>query len=108
MSQVIDSNIRHRPVSVPSGRCPLGDQAFLVFQRGIKLLIDSGDVPSGYGASAEELGDDGFDDHQQITVGILAQSYAIELPSSVWAPRMRLWAQGLYVLDTILSMTRTG
>lgn len=103
--QIIDSNIRHDAVPVPASNCPLSAEELSMFKEGLRLLHEDNAIPNGYGATEEELGFDGFDEHEEIIIGMRRQAYAIRLPEGIWAPRMRLWAQGLYVLDRILSLT---
>ncbi|KAF5309236.1 hypothetical protein D9619_012711 [Psilocybe cf. subviscida] len=78
--QIIDSNIRYDAVPVPSSDCPLTTDGFTLFQRGLQALKEGGDVPNGYGATEEELGDNGFDEHEDIVIGIQHQAFAIQLP----------------------------
>ena len=101
--QVIDSNICHAAASVPEAECPLSPVAFSVFNDGLKLVVNAGDIPAGYGARTEELGSDGWDEYEHIVIGSSGRTYPIELPTRIWAPRMRLWAQALYVLNSIQS-----
>lgn len=105
MRQTIDSNIRHEAVPVPSGSCPLNEHALLLFENGLQLLSASGELPSGYGATPEELGRDGFIEQEEIVIGIQRRGYAMQLPQQIWKARMEGWARGLYVLQTILSTT---
>ena len=96
-------NIRHEAVPVPSGSCPFDQQQLLLFERGLKMLTDSGDLPSGYGVTQDELGDGGFDEQEEIKIGLRRKGQLIELPSGIWKPRTDLWAQGLFAMNTILA-----
>lgn len=89
---------------MPAAECPLDQDTFGVFINGLKLIRDAGDIPSGYGVLPEELGSDRWDEYESIVIGSSGQTYPIVLPTCIWMPRMRLWAQALYVLDTILSL----
>lgn len=73
-----------------------------MFQKGLKILRDTGDIPSGYGALPDELGSDGWDEYEHIVIGSNGRTYPIELPTHIWEPRMRLWAQALYVLNSVM------
>ena len=74
-----------------------------MFERGLKILTDSGDLPSGFGVTLDELGADGFDEQEEINIGLRPKGHLIELRSQVWKPRVELWAQGLYAMNSILA-----
>ena len=63
---IVDSNIRHEAVPVPPGSCPFSDEDRSLFEHGFEMLKKSGDLPSGYGVTSAELGEDGFDDQEEI------------------------------------------
>lgn len=67
--------------------------------------MESGELPSGYGVTIDELVGDTFDEGEEIVIGRARKSYPIMLPSQVWKPRTELWAQGLYVMTTVLSVS---
>ena len=69
----IDNNIQHEAVPVPLGHCPFNDETLSLFEQGLKLLMDSGDLPSGYGVTLEELGGDGFNEQEDINMGHLSR-----------------------------------
>jgi hypothetical protein len=96
-------NIHHEAVPVPSGSCPFDQQQLSLFERGLKILTDSGDLPSGFGVTPDELGADGFDEQEEINIGLRRKGHLIELRSKVWRPRVELWAQGLYAMNSILA-----
>jgi hypothetical protein len=83
----------------------LDQQQLSLFERGLKILKDSGDLPFGFGVTPDELGADGFDEQEEINIGLRKKSHLIELPSQVWKPRVDLRAQGLYAMNTILAST---
>ena len=65
--------------------------------------MDSGDLPPGFGVTPDELGVDGFDEQEEINIGLQKKGHLIELPSQVWKPQADLWAQGVYAMSTILA-----
>ena len=101
----IKANIQHEAVPVPSGPCPFDQEALVLFERGFKLITESGDLPSGYGVTLVELDEGRFDEEEHITVGLNKKGYSIVLPSQIWKPRTELWAQGLFAMTTILSLS---
>lgn len=102
----IDNNIRHDAVPVPLGHCPFNDETLSLFEQGLKLLTDSGDLPSGYGVTLEELGGDGFDEQEDINTGLQKKGVSIELRRQIWRPRTELWAQGLFAMNSILALVQ--
>ena len=100
----IDANIRHEAIRTPSGPCPFGQEGLELFESGLKLLTESGKLPSGYGVTLDELDGDVFDEQEEIIIGKNRNSFPIALPSQIWKPRTELWAQGLYVMSSILSV----
>jgi hypothetical protein len=104
--QGIDSNIRHEAVPVPSGSCLFsGDEDRSLFEHGFEMLRESGDLPSGYGVTAAELGEDGFDDQEEINIGLKKKGYPIQLATQIWKPRTEVWAKGLFVMNSILVLS---
>lgn len=101
----IDANIRHEAICTPSGPCPFGQEHLELFESGLKLLTESGELPSGYGVTLDELDGDKFDEQEDIIIGKNRKSFPMALPSQIWKPRTDLWAQGLYVMSTILSLS---
>jgi hypothetical protein len=75
-----------------------------LFEIGLKLLTESSELPSGYGVTLDELDGDVFDEQEEIIIGKNRNSFPIALPSQIWKPRTELWAQGLYVMNSILSV----
>lgn len=75
-----------------------------MFEIGLKLLTESSELPSGYGVTLDELDGDVFDEQEEIIIGKNRNSFPIALPSQIWKPRTELWAQGLYVMNSILSV----
>jgi len=63
-------NIHHEAVPVPSGSCPFDQQQLSLFECSLKILTDSGDLPSGFGVMPDELGADGFDEQEEINIGL--------------------------------------
>lgn len=78
-----------------------------MFERGLKILTDSGDLPPGFGVTPDELGAGGFNEQEEISVGLRKRGHLIVLPSQVWKPRADLWAQGLYAMNAILLASST-
>jgi hypothetical protein len=101
----IDANIRHEAVPVPAGLCPFDQEGLSLFQRGLNMLTDSGDLPHGYGATLDELSEDGFDEQEEINIGLQKKGFPINLPNRIWKPRMEIWAQGLFVMNSILAVS---
>jgi hypothetical protein len=102
----VDLNIHHEAIPVPSTACPLCDNDFHLFKQGLNSLSKSGDLPEGYGVTHTELGTDGFNEQEEINIGLQRKEYPIKLPWQIWQPQTDLWAQGLYVLTTILSLSQ--
>ena len=75
-----------------------------LFESGLKLLTESGELPSGYGVTLDELDGDAFDEEEEIIIGKNKNSFLIMLPSQIWKPQTELWAQGLYAMTSILSI----
>ena len=75
-----------------------------MFERGLKMLTDSGDLPQGYGVTLAELGGDEFDEQEEINIGLQKKGFPIELPSQIWKPRTEIWAQGLFAMNSILAL----
>jgi len=76
-----------------------------LFERGFKILTEGGELPSGYGVTLDELDGNGFDEEEEINIGINRTGYQIELPSQIWKPRTELWAQGLYAMSSIFALS---
>ena len=76
-----------------------------MFESGFKLLTESGELPSGYGVTLDELDGGVFDEQEEIIIGKNRKSFPTALPSPIWKPRTELWAQGLYVMTSILSVS---
>jgi len=76
-----------------------------LFESGFKLLTESGELPSGYGVTLDELDEDVFDEEEGIIIGKNRNTFPIALPSQIWKPRTELWAQGLYVMSSVLSVS---
>lgn len=101
--QEVDANIRHEAVPVPTGSCPFDHTRLLLFEQGLNLLQSSGDLPQGYGVTAVELGGNDFDEQEHIPIGLQKKGFQIQLSSEIWKPRTEIWAQGLYVMNSILA-----
>ena len=100
----IDANIWHEAICTPSGPCPFGQEGLELFETGLKLLTESSELPSGYGVTLDELDGDVFDEQEEIIIGKNRNSFPFTLPSQIWKPQTELWAQGLYVMSSILSV----
>jgi len=66
--QGIDSNIRHEAVPVPPRHCPFDQDTLVVFEHGFKILIEDGELPSGYGVTLNELVGNAFDEQEKINI----------------------------------------
>lgn len=99
----IDAHIRHEAVSVPPANCPFNQETLLLFENGLKLLTESGDLPPGYGVTPDELDGGVFDEEEEIKIGLRRKGNMIQLPRSVWQSRTEIWAQGLFVMSSILA-----
>jgi hypothetical protein len=69
------------------------------------MLRESGDLSNGYGVTAAELGEGGFDDQEEINVGLKKKGYTIELPTQIWKPQTEVWAKGLFAMNSILVLS---
>ena len=49
----------------------------------------------------DELGVDGFDEQEEINIGLQRKGHLIELHSKVWKPQVELWAQVLRSVSQI-------
>ena len=76
----------------------------MLFEQGLKLLKDSGDLPQGYGVTVAELCGNNFDEWEEIQIGLQKKGFSIQLSSQIWKPRTEIWAQGLFVMNTILAL----
>jgi hypothetical protein len=76
-----------------------------LFEHGFEMLRESGDLPNGYGVTAAELGEGGFDDQEEVNFGIKKKGYPIELPTQIWKPQTEVWAKGLFVMNSILALS---
>ena len=77
----------------------------MLFEKGLELLLKSGDLPQGFGVTAEELRGGSFDEQEDIHIGLQKKTFPIQLSSQIWKPRTEKWAQGLFVLNTILALS---
>ena len=68
------------------------------------MLTDSGELPHGYGVTLAELDGDEFDEQENINIGLQKRGFPIDLPSQIWKPRTEIWAQGLFVMNSILAV----
>lgn len=84
--------------------CPFNNTQLALFETGLRLLYENSDLPEGYGVLEHELGSEGFNEQEEIIIGLQKRGYNIHLPNSVWKPRTQIWAQGLYVLNEILAI----
>ena len=76
-----------------------------MFESGFKLLTESGKLPSSYGVTLDELDVDVFGEAEEIIIGKNRNAFPITLPRQIWQPRTELWAQGLYVMSSALSVS---
>jgi hypothetical protein len=100
--QGIDANIRHEAIQVPSGSCPFNQEGLILFENGLNLLKESGDLPPGYGVTLDELDGNEFDEEEEIQVGLNRNGHLMALPHQIWKPRTELWVQGLFVMTSTL------
>jgi len=101
----IDANIRHEAVPVPIGQCPFDNDGLSLFEQGLKLLLDSNDLPPGYGVTITELRGKEFDEREDIQIGLQKKGFPIQLSSQIWKPRTDIWAQGLFVMNSFLGLS---
>ena len=73
-----------------------------LFETGLKLLVDSGDLPPGYGVTPPEFGEI-FDETEDIQIGVQQKGFRIQLSSQIWKPQTEIWAQGLFAMNSILA-----
>jgi hypothetical protein len=102
--KVIDSNIRHEAVPAPASNCPFDEEGLSLFEQGLELMMNSGDLPPGYGVTLDELDGNIFDEQEEINVGLQRKGYLMHLPSAIWKPRTEVWAKGLFVMNSILAL----
>ena len=76
-----------------------------MFESGFRLLTESGKLPSGYGVTLDELDGNIFDEQEEIIISKNRNAFPIALPSQIWKPQTELWAQGLYVMSSVLSVS---
>lgn len=100
--QEIDANIQHEAVLVPIRSCPLNRDGLLLFEQGLNLLLDSGDLPQGYGVTVAELRGNNFDEWEDIQIGLQKRGFSIQLSSQIWKPQTEIWAQGLFTMNSFL------
>jgi hypothetical protein len=48
-----------------------------LFKQGLRLLIQSGDLPQGYGVTVAELDGDEFDEQEEIQIGLRKKGFPI-------------------------------
>ena len=77
----------------------------LLFEQGLTLLLESGDLPSRYGVTVAELGGNHFDEWEDIQIGLQRKGFPIQLSSQIWKPRTEIWAQGLFVMNSVLAQS---
>lgn len=99
---MIDSNIRHDAVPVPSSVCPFNEQQLILFKQGLQLLREHEEVPLGYGIHFTEWETSGYRTTEAISVGLRRLSFPISLPDSIWRPRAEDWTRALYLMQQIL------
>jgi len=75
-----------------------------LFENGLRLLVDSGNLPQGYGVTVAELRGQEFDEWEGILIGLQKKSYPIQLSSQIWKARTEIWVQGLFVMSSILAL----
>ena len=96
-------NIRHEAVPVPGTDCPFDENEMALFENGMSLLLDSGDLPQDYGVTEAELRGKEFDEWEGIPIGLQKEPCLIQLSSQIWRARTEIWAQGLFILNSILA-----
>jgi hypothetical protein len=102
--KVIDSNIQHEAIPAPTSECPFDGDGLSLFEQGLELMMNSGDLPPGYGVTLGELDGNIFDEQEEINVGLRRKGYLMHLPSGIWKPRTEVWAKGLFVMNSILAL----
>jgi hypothetical protein len=102
--KVIDSNIRHEAIPAPTSECPFDEDGLSLFEQGLELMMNSGDLPPGYGVTLDELDGKIFDEQEEINVGLWRKGYMMHLPSGIWKPQTEVWVKGLFVMNSILAL----
>lgn len=102
--QVIDSNIRHDAVPVPSGTSPFDTQQLALFEEALNILRSTGDLPDGYGIRQDEWDATGYPTTEVISVGLQKNSFPISLPDEKWRPRAEDWVYGLFIVNSMIAM----
>jgi hypothetical protein len=93
-------NIRHEALSVAPSQSPFEnaeDQAsfFVLLQQ----AVDEDIVSDGYGVHTSEWDGGMYPESEVIKVGARGKVNEIDLPSTTWLPRARLWVQALGLYD---------
>lgn len=93
----LNDNIRHPPIKVARHSNPFDDDEeedeFLLALS--TLLDDLSGVPAGYGVTAEEWGDEGYGDTEELQVGGRRRQLEIQIPQEIWLPRAVAWVKAL-------------
>ena len=76
-----------------------------LFEQGLMLLLESGELPFGYGVTVAEFGGNHFDEWEVIQIGLQKNGFPIQLSSQIWKPRTEIWAQGLFVMNSVLAQS---
>jgi hypothetical protein len=80
-------------------------ERLLLLEQGLAMLLESSDLPSGYGVTVAELGGNPFDEWEDIRIGLHKKGFPIQLSGQIWKPRTEIWAQGLFVMNSILAQS---
>ena len=103
----INNDIWHEAIPVPSVHCPFNHKELSLFEQGLKLLMDSDELPPSYGVTLAELGGDGFDEQEDINIGLQKKVVLIYLPRHIWKSWTEIWAQGLFAMNSILALAQS-
>ncbi|TFK57885.1 hypothetical protein BDN72DRAFT_782760 [Pluteus cervinus] len=93
-------------VDAPRHENPFNDEEGSQFLRYLLQMRREHIIPDGYTLTEDEWGDQGYPTMGSITYGRTRRQLSISLPDSVWRPRAELWAQGHFLMTTILSSRR--
>jgi hypothetical protein len=93
---------------VPLGHCPFDRVQLELFESGLSLLEQHGDLPQGFGVDPEEWGPDGYPTTEEITVGL--RKKIVSYLTSRWYLATSCGAMGtgiLYYGSDIVSLKYT-
>jgi hypothetical protein len=97
----VSGNVRHQAVKVPRSRSPFMNPAHeTLLNDTLNDLCTSALIPAGYGVRESEWEEDDYPTTEQVRYG-RRKEITLHLPLSIWLPRAVVWAQGLYVMESL-------